>query len=268
MPLTTQQEEYLAYAKAKTAEVRVLYGTPEWKEKGVPIMRDCITYTDYSGVMLDSTRMEESLWILSEVQIFAFYDLASSPGIAEFSNWCEAQYEQMLCHNPYDAQAVNGTEHTLKRCCSTNTNSESFLALADIHRSRADHYLNQIQQEGGASADKVDSLTYMEARGALARSLEYQQRCVRNALHQAEIPMATKVDLIMKVLGPILGGFPLFNLTEKKLMSCKLQEVQTRFTLSGISSPSEYAVQAGIIAGVLQTARHNNLTGLTAELEG
>jgi hypothetical protein len=109
MPLSQDQEQHLAYAKTKASEVRTVYGTTTWKEEGIPIMKECTMHTDYSGVMYDSTRMDEALWILNEVQTFTFYDLYSEPGgLEEFSSWCEANYNQMLNHNPYDAQAVNG----------------------------------------------------------------------------------------------------------------------------------------------------------------
>ncbi|RPA81425.1 hypothetical protein BJ508DRAFT_326547 [Ascobolus immersus RN42] len=213
MPLSSTQEQQLAYAKAKASEVRSVYGTTTWKQEGVPMMRQCVAYTDYSGVMYDSTRMEEALWILNEVQTFAFYDLYTEPGgLEEFSAWCEANYHQMLNHNPYDAQAVN--------------------ALSDIYKNRAEYYLNKIAMDGGPSPDKVNTMDYFNARSALSNSVDFQQRCVRNAIHQEAIPISMKSELMIK-------------------------EVETRFSLSRISEPSEYAIQAAIIAGILQSARHH-----------
>ena len=79
------------------------------------------------------------------------------------------------------------------------------IALSDIYKNRAEFFLNKIAADGGPSPDKVNNIDYFNARVALVNSVEFQQRCVRNAIHQEAIPIEMKVELMVKVCPTQLG---------------------------------------------------------------
>ena len=62
---------------------------------------------DASQIMFNNSRLEERLWILNEVQQFAYHDLDAG-GVKDLATWCEVEYNRILSTNPSHIGALRG----------------------------------------------------------------------------------------------------------------------------------------------------------------
>lgn len=99
-------EQYIASAKQGLINARSYLQTPNWRN-GVSAVRTCISYVDASQIMFNNSRLEERLWILNEVQQFAYHDLDAG-GVKDLATWCEVEYNRILSTNPSHIGALRG----------------------------------------------------------------------------------------------------------------------------------------------------------------
>ena len=117
-------DQYIESAKQGLINASDYLKTSNWRA-GISAVRTCIGYVDTSGIMHDNNRLEERLWILKMVQQFAYHD-QDAGGIREFSNWCELQYNNILCYYPGHVQALQGRAHV-------------YLLIQNIHTNQVNH---------------------------------------------------------------------------------------------------------------------------------
>lgn len=99
-------EQYVESAKQGLQNLRTYLQRPDWRN-AEPALKTVCGYVDASGIISDSRRIAESMWILSEVNAFAYFD-ADNGGLPELANWCERGYNTILASNPYNTEALRG----------------------------------------------------------------------------------------------------------------------------------------------------------------
>lgn len=66
-----------------------------------------ISYINRSQIMYDSRRVEERVWFLNEVHLFAYMD-PDSGGIQEITEWCEDEWNRILIDDARNVAAMTG----------------------------------------------------------------------------------------------------------------------------------------------------------------
>jgi hypothetical protein len=66
--------------------------------------------------MYDPRRIEERVWILNEVQYFAYFD-PDSGGVPEVTAWCEREWNRVLTTDPSHVVALTGMFHPTSPIC-------------------------------------------------------------------------------------------------------------------------------------------------------
>ncbi|KAI5799162.1 hypothetical protein DFH27DRAFT_86242 [Peziza echinospora] len=161
-------DQYIESAKQGLINASDYLKTSNWRA-GISAVRTCIGYVDTSGIMHDNNRLEERLWILKMVQQFAYHD-QDAGGIREFSNWCELQYNNILCYYPSHVQALQG--------------------LGQAWLSKAQYWLSRVYNEDRSDDDddvadrRRYTPDYVEAKAALIPAVDFFVRAVEAANSQ------------------------------------------------------------------------------------
>lgn len=58
--------------------------------------------------MLSANQLDEKLWLINEVQSFAYFD-ADSGAITELASWCELEWNRVLGSHPTCVEVLKGT---------------------------------------------------------------------------------------------------------------------------------------------------------------
>lgn len=106
--MSNRSEELIASAKAGLTNVRnSLASAPAHWQNCSSAVRTCMSYIDESRLMQASRRLDEKLWILNEVQNFAYFD-ADNGGVADVATWCEREWNRIIAGDPYNVGALTG----------------------------------------------------------------------------------------------------------------------------------------------------------------
>ncbi|KAF8477009.1 hypothetical protein BDZ91DRAFT_787615 [Kalaharituber pfeilii] len=161
-------EQYIASAKQGLINARCWLQTSDWRN-GLSTVRSCINYVNTSQIMLNDNRLDERLWILNEVQQFAYHD-ADSGGISELSSWCEVEYNRILSAFPCHVGALT--------------------ALGKGWLSKSQYWLSRVCNEDRSDDDddvaerRRYTPNYVEARAALIPAVDFLARAVDAASRQ------------------------------------------------------------------------------------
>jgi hypothetical protein len=105
-------EQLIASAKSGLTTVRIsLMRSPSSWQSYIGSVRTCVNYVDQSRIMASPSRLEERLWIIKEVQDFAYYD-SDNGGIPELASWCEREWNRVLSTYPSHVGALKGCTPT------------------------------------------------------------------------------------------------------------------------------------------------------------
>ena len=105
-------EQYIASAKQGLIDARSYLQSANWTH-GTSAVKTCINYINASQMMFNDSRLDERLWILNEVQQFAYHD-PDAGGITELATWCEIEYNRILSVNPLHVGALQGKFENLE----------------------------------------------------------------------------------------------------------------------------------------------------------
>jgi hypothetical protein len=101
-------EGLIASAKTGLTNVRnSLNQYPDNWRNCTDAVRTCITYVEQSRIMTNPNRLEERLWIISEVQNFAYFD-ADNGYVQDAASWCEREWNKIINNNPHHVGALAG----------------------------------------------------------------------------------------------------------------------------------------------------------------
>ncbi|KAH8144745.1 uncharacterized protein LAJ45_11246 [Morchella importuna] len=166
-----KHEQLITSAKAGLTTIRntLSHSPSQWK-KHTDTVRTCVNNIETSNIMLGSNRLEERLWLITEIQGFAYFD-ADSGSIADLAAWCEREWNRVLS--------------------TDGTNIDALRGLGQAWLSKAQYWLAKIhQEEGSASGTEEDdraeekrrhTANYVEARAVLIPAVEFFGRAVQNA---------------------------------------------------------------------------------------
>lgn len=103
-----KDEEFVVSSKAELSRVRVsISANPtQWRNFTDPV-RTCVSNIEASHIMLDNSRLDERLWLIGEVQNFAYFD-ADSGATTELASWCEREWNRVLSSHPTNIEALKG----------------------------------------------------------------------------------------------------------------------------------------------------------------
>lgn len=144
--------------------------------------------------MLDYNRLDERLWLLNEVQQFAYHD-SDSGGIAEFSSWCEIEYNRILSKNPVDVRALAG-ECNCPQYLTMSWDGGLIYhpsALGQIWLSKSQYWLARVFNEDRSDDDDEEAECrrftpdYVEARAALIPAVDFFARAAVAASQQTRL---------------------------------------------------------------------------------
>lgn len=184
-------EQYIASAKAGLTSIRSILNTPNWRS-GIPNVRTCISYINSSQLMLNKDRMEERLWILNEVQQFAYHD-PDAGGVTELASWCELEYNRILAYDPNHVRALKGRNFlqlTLNVLETVFWQSLDCEALGQAWLWKSQFWLAKIHHEDSNEDDdrvaerRRHTPNYVEARAALIPAVDFFVRVVECASQQ------------------------------------------------------------------------------------
>ena len=99
-------EQYIASAKQGLINARSYLQTSNWRH-GISAVKICISYVNAAQLMFNDSRLEERLWILNEVQQFAYHD-PDAGGVKDLATWCEIEYNRILNTSPSHVGALRG----------------------------------------------------------------------------------------------------------------------------------------------------------------
>lgn len=99
-------EQYIASAKQGLINARSFLQTPNWRH-GISAVKTCISYVNAAQIMFNDSRLEERLWILNEVQQFAYHD-PDAGSVKDLATWCEIEHNRILSTNPSHVGALRG----------------------------------------------------------------------------------------------------------------------------------------------------------------
>lgn len=103
-----KDEELVVSAKATLSRVRAsISGNPTQWRNYTNSVRTCVCNIETSRVMLDNNRLDERLWLINEVQNFAYFD-ADSGATTELASWCEREWNRVLSSHPTSIEALKG----------------------------------------------------------------------------------------------------------------------------------------------------------------
>ncbi|KAL0639692.1 hypothetical protein Q9L58_001259 [Maublancomyces gigas] len=170
-----KDEELVVSSKAELSRVRVsISANPtQWRNFTDPV-RTCVSNIEASHIMLDNSRLDERLWLIGEVQNFAYFD-ADSGATTELASWCEREWNRVLSSHPTNIEALKG--------------------LGQAWLSKAQYWLARIHQEEGCSStsgeeddavaeNRRHTANYVEARAVLMPAVDFFGRAVHIAQDQ------------------------------------------------------------------------------------
>ncbi|KAI5818749.1 hypothetical protein BZA77DRAFT_364042 [Pyronema omphalodes] len=133
-----------------------------------------INYIDRSQIMYDPRRVEERIWFLNEVHLFAYMD-PDSGGIREITEWCEYEWNRILVDDPRNVTAMTGLGNAWL--------AKSQFLLAKIHREEGAHgYIDD------ASAERrLQNPDYVEVRGLMQAASDFFTKAIDNARRQGSL---------------------------------------------------------------------------------
>lgn len=103
-----KDEELVVSAKAALSRVRASIGEDptQWRNF-TDSVRTCVSNIEASRIMLDNSRLDERLWLINEVQNFAYFD-ADSGATTGLASWCEREWNRVLSSHPASIEALKG----------------------------------------------------------------------------------------------------------------------------------------------------------------
>lgn len=103
-----KDEDLVVSAKATLSGIRAsISGNPTQWRNYTDSVRTCVCNIDTSRVMLDNSRLDERLWLINEVQNFAYFD-ADSGATTELASWCEREWNRVLSSDHTSIEAFKG----------------------------------------------------------------------------------------------------------------------------------------------------------------
>lgn len=103
-----KHEQLINSAKAGLITIRnTLSHCPSQWKKHTDTVRTCVNNIETSNIMLGSNRLEERLWLITEIQEFAYFD-ADSGSIADLAAWCEREWNRVLGTDGTNIDALRG----------------------------------------------------------------------------------------------------------------------------------------------------------------
>lgn len=113
--MDAKAEQYVASAKAGLTNVhRSLKSNPTHWRNCTAAVKQSVSYIDHSRIMHDPRRIEERVWILNEVQRFAYFD-PDSGGVPGLTAWCEREWNRVLATDSSNLAALTGMSHSRAR---------------------------------------------------------------------------------------------------------------------------------------------------------
>ncbi|KAF8544247.1 hypothetical protein BDD12DRAFT_59963 [Trichophaea hybrida] len=186
-------EQYIASAKAGLTNVhKSLKSNPTHWRSCTSAVKTSISYVDHSRIMYDPRRIEERVWILNEVQYFAYFD-PDSGGVPEVTAWCEREWNRVLTTDPSHVVALTGLGSAWL--------SKAQYLLARIHREE-----KACRDIDDASAERrLHTADYVEARAMLQPAVDFFARAVENARNQGRLtgPLLEKMAEASMSLGNV-----------------------------------------------------------------
>jgi hypothetical protein len=81
-------------------------------ERQLALARSIIRSLDQTALLQRATRVDDQVFIISQLQDFAYYD-ADSGAIRDIAEWCMRQWLRLLQQNPEGVDVLRGL------CCTT-----------------------------------------------------------------------------------------------------------------------------------------------------
>ncbi|KAF8424592.1 hypothetical protein EV426DRAFT_665271 [Tirmania nivea] len=161
-------EQYIASSKQGLMNARSYLQIPNWRD-GISAVRTCISYVNASQIMFNDSRLEERLWILNEVQQFAYHD-SDAGGVKDLATWCEIEYNRILSTYPSHVGALR--------------------ALGQAWLSKSQYWLAKVCHEDRSDDDddvaecRRYTANYVEARAALIPAVDFFAQAFDSASRQ------------------------------------------------------------------------------------
>ncbi|KAA8905479.1 hypothetical protein FN846DRAFT_746512 [Sphaerosporella brunnea] len=168
-------EQFIARAKeALTAVHQSLRNNPAHWRINTSAVKTSIQYVDQSRIMYDPRRIEERVWIITEVQLFASFDPGDG-AIRDVNDWCEREWNSALHVDPCNAAILTGLGNLWL--------SKAQNVLARIHRQeRATGHIDDL-----AADRRAGTADYHEARTILQPAIDFFARAVEIAQSQGRL---------------------------------------------------------------------------------
>ncbi|KAL7272078.1 hypothetical protein RUND412_005129 [Rhizina undulata] len=170
-----RSEQLISSAKASLSNIRVaLSSSPTHWTSYTSSMRTCISQADQSRIMYNNHRLEERIWIINEVQSFAYF-ISDNGGLIEFASWCEREWNRVLGSDPYHVGALKGLGQAWL--------SKAQYWLAKIHREEGSPSTSD-EDDDGIAERRRHTADYVEARATLLPAVDFSARAVQSAQNQ------------------------------------------------------------------------------------
>lgn len=165
MAMDPRSESLIAKAKLTLTDINHnLHSSPHSWPTFTATIRTITTHISSTPLLEIPSRNEESTWLLTQIQSFAFFDADNGP-IPDLAAWCEHGWDSVLHYDHYNPSALQGIGEAWL--------GKSQYYLARIHEEEVD-----LSDEELERAIRRDSGVYAEARRCLAPAVEYLGRAV------------------------------------------------------------------------------------------